>query len=36
MNHNTLLMRNYPKTIRNIEDRLSNITNADRKSKEIR
>ena len=30
MNHNTLLMRNYPKTIRNIEDRLSNITNADR------
>ncbi len=30
MNHNTFLMRNYPKTKRNIEDRLSNITEADR------
>ena len=30
MYHNTFLMRNYPKTKRNIEDRLSNITEADR------
>ena len=30
MTHNTYLMRNYPKIKRNIEDRLSNITEADR------